>query len=219
MNPTPILYSFRRCPYAMRARLGIYYSGLQVELREVILKDKPLSMLEYSPKGTVPVLVLNDGEIIDESIDIVRWALAEQDPFHLLPKADSVEFLQSNQLIDQNDFEFKEWLDRYKYADRHPEFSESYYREKSEKFLAQLDQLLSENGFLFGNTLSVSDIAIAPFIRQFANVDRKWFDQSPYSQVQRWLASIIESKAFENIFNKYPQWQPDDEPMLFSAPQ
>jgi len=202
----------------MRARLGIYYSGLQVELREVVLRDKPLSMLEYSPKGTVPVLVLNDGKVIDESIDIVRWALAEQDPSHLLPKPDSIEFEQSNQLIDKNDFEFKDWLDRYKYADRYPEFSESYYREKGEEFLTQLNQLLSENRFLFSDELSVSDIAIAPFIRQFANVDRQWFDQSPYPELQRWLASIIESEAFENIFKKYPQWQADDEATPFAAP-
>ena len=215
MTSEPILYSFRRCPYAMRARLGIYYAGIKVEIREVLLRDKPSSMLDYSPKGTVPVLVLSNGEVIEESIDIVRWALSHSDPQKLLPAPDSPQQQRADQLIEQNDFEFKHFLDRYKYADRHPEFTAEHYREQGEGFIKTLERLLLDNHYLSGNTLSIADIAIAPFIRQFANVDRTWFDNAPYPRLQLWLASIIESQAFEDVFFKYPQWLPEHEPRYF----
>lgn len=215
LSSEPILYSFRRCPYAMRARLGIYYAGIKVEIREVILRDKPSSMLEYSPKATVPVLVLSTGEVIDESIDIVRWALGKSDPQKLLPPTNSQARQRADQLIERNDFEFKHFLDRYKYADRHPEFTAEHYREQGEVFIQTLEKLLLDSRYLSGNKLSFADIAIAPFIRQFANVDRIWFDSTPYHRLQLWLASIIESQAFEDIFFKYPQWIPEHEPRYF----
>ncbi|MDF1644632.1 MAG: glutathione S-transferase [Pseudomonadales bacterium] len=211
----PILYSFRRCPYAMRARLGIYYAGIKVEIREVILRDKPSSLLDYSPKGTVPVLVLSDKEVIEESIDIVRWALSHRDPQKLLPTPNSRQQQQVEQLIEQNDGEFKYCLDRYKYADRYPEFPAEHYREQGEVFIKQLEQLLLKNSYLLGKALSIADIAIAPFIRQFAHVDRNWFDNAPYPRLKLWLASIIESQAFKDVFLKYPQWLPEHEPRYF----
>ena len=201
----------------MRARLAIYYSGLSVELREVILRDKPPSMLEYSPKGTVPVLVLSDNQIIDQSIDIAYWALRTQDPQQLLPESASSRSREMDQLINENDFEFKPWLDRYKYADRYPENPDSYYREQSQQFLFKLDQQLDSSTFLFGDKISIADIAIAPFIRQFANVDKGWFDQSPYPKLQEWLADIIASDAFHTIFNKHDQWQPEHKPIFFPS--
>ena len=201
----------------MRARLAIYYSGLSVELREVILRDKPPSMLEYSPKGTVPVLVLSDNQIIDQSIDIAYWALRTQDPQQLLPESASSRSREMDQLINENDFEFKPWLDRYKYADRYPENPDSYYREQGQQFLFKLDQQLDSSTFLFGDKISIADIAIAPFIRQFANVDKGWFDQSPYPKLQEWLADIIASDAFHTIFNKYDRWKAEHKPIFFPS--
>ncbi|MBV1914164.1 MAG: glutathione S-transferase [Pseudomonadales bacterium] len=203
----------------MRARLAIYFSGLNVEFREVILRDKPASMLEYSPKGTVPVLVLSDNQIIDQSIDIAYWALRTQDPQQLLPESLSSCSIEMDQLINENDFEFKPWLDRYKYADRYPEYSTTYYREQGQQFLFKLDQQLENGAFLFGDKISIADIAIAPFIRQFANVDKSWFDQTAYPRLQKWLADIIESDAFHAIFKKYDQWQPEHKPIFFPSDQ
>ncbi|MDX1320322.1 MAG: glutathione S-transferase N-terminal domain-containing protein, partial [Oceanospirillum sp.] len=138
MNSLPRLYSFRRCPYAMRARLGLLFAGLQVELREIVLKNKPAPMLAISPKGTVPVLELPDGRVIEESREILEWALAQQDPAGLL----DVDLQLAAGLLDQNDGDFKHWLDRYKYADRHPEMSQLEYRQKGEEFLQVLEGLL-----------------------------------------------------------------------------
>lgn len=211
----PILYSFRRCPYAMRARLALYFSGIRVELREVVLRDKPPSMLEYSPKGTVPVLVASDGRIIDQSIDIAYWALRHQDPHKLLPDSGSSHAIEIDQLISENDTEFKAWLDHYKYSDRYPEFTAIHYREQGERFLFKLDHQLENSAFLFGDKISIADIAIAPFIRQFANVDKDWFDQSPYPRLKNWLAGIIESSVFQAIFIKYEQWKPEHKPVFF----
>ncbi|MBL4584995.1 MAG: glutathione S-transferase [Pseudomonadales bacterium] len=213
MQTLPILYSFRRCPYAMRARLAIHFSGIKVELREVILRDKPPSMLSYSAKGTVPLLVLDSGQVIDESIDILYWALNQQDPKHLLNEQDDRSPVDA--LIKKNDHEFKHWLDRYKYSDRHPEFSTQYYRDNALPFIEKLDQLLSVKPYLFSHEISAADISIAPFIRQFANVDKVWFEQTPYPKLQDWLTRIVDSQPFKDIFKKYPQWHCDDNPTYF----
>jgi len=156
----PILYSFRRCPYAIRARLAIKISGIKVELREILLKDKPKEMLEISPKGTVPVLLLPDDLVIDESREIMMWALTQNDPENWLESID-----KSNSLIDQNDNEFKPHLDHYKYADRFPEYSKENYREQTNAFLKQLDQRLNESRYLISDKISLADMAIFPFIR------------------------------------------------------
>lgn len=206
----PALYSFRRCPYAMRARLALYYAGLQVELREILLKDKPESMLQASPKGTVPVLVLADGQVIEESLDVVYWALDQQDPNNLLaPK--------ERDLINENDHEFKGWLDRYKYHVGYPEQPPEYYRQQAEVFLSKLESILSQHDYLAGDQVSVLDICIWPFVRQFAFVDAKWFWQANYPALQKWLQGYLDSKAFNAIMPKFKPWQAGDGITLFPA--
>ncbi|MBD1568751.1 glutathione S-transferase [Aliivibrio sp. S10_S31] len=202
------LYSFRRCPYAMRARLGIVQSNKTVHLREIILKNKPESMLQASPKGTVPVLINNKGKVIDESLDIMKWALEGSE---LLQSTTSEMF----QLIRENDDIFKSWLDKYKYADRYPEYSEIYYREQGELFLNKLEQRLTTSPMLFSKQYSFADLAILPFIRQFAFVDIHWFRQSKYKNLQRWLFEFIESELFNSIMNKYSAWLDSHQEFIF----
>lgn len=202
------LYSFRRCPYAMRARLGIVQSNKTVHLREIILKSKPEAMLQASPKGTVPVLITNKGKVIDESLDIMKWALEGSE---LLLSATNEMF----QLIRENDDIFKSWLDKYKYADRYPEYSEIYYREQGELFLNKLEQRLTTSPMLFSKQYSFADLAILPFIRQFAFVDIHWFYQSKYKNLQRWLFEFIESELFNSIMNKYPTWLDSHQEFIF----
>jgi len=202
MATTPILYSFRRCPYAMRARLAIHVSGLSVQLKEVVLRDKPAEMLALSPKGTVPVLQLPD-QVLDESLDIMLWALVKHDPENWLnPSIGSMD--DALALIEISDGEFKQALDRYKYADRYPEHSAKYYRQQAEFFLLQLEQLLNKSGYLLSNHAGLADMAILPFIRQFAHVDKVWFDQAPYPKLQHWLSGFLLSERFVKIMEKKP---------------
>ncbi|HKM38003.1 MAG TPA: glutathione S-transferase [Thiopseudomonas sp.] len=208
------LYSFRRCPYAMRARLGILFAGLQVELREIVLRNKPAQMLAISPKGTVPVLQCMDGVVIAESREIMLWALEQQDPHGLL---DTNILQQANALIDQNDNEFKHWLDRYKYADRHLEMTQTEYRQRGEDFLQVLEELLANNPFLLGDKASVADIGIMPFVRQFAHVDRAVFYSLPYPNLQRWLDHWLEHPLFVQAMIKFKPWQEGDELVVFPA--
>ncbi len=209
------LYSFRRCPYAMRARLAIAQSGIQCELREVVLKDKPQQLIELSPKATVPVLLTADDKVIDESIDIAFWALAQHDPDNWYQSLTSEQHEQMLALIENNDGEFKYFLDRYKYADRYPEQDERFYREQGEKTLTRLEQLLTEHDCLLRDSWTLADIALLPFIRQFAFVDKDWFDSAPYPRVRAWLEAFLESDLFRSVMNKYPQWQEGDEPVIF----
>ncbi|HEY5714786.1 MAG TPA: glutathione S-transferase [Psychromonas sp.] len=206
-------YSFRRCPYAMRARLAIAISQQPVNLREIILKEKPQEMLAISSKGTVPVLQLADGTVLDESLDIMVWCLQKSDPQGWL-QGDLMEMLN---LIDENDFEFKHWLDRYKYALRFPDNSEQFYREQGEEFLMKLENRLSQNAYLFGQQIRLADMAIFPFIRQFASVDKVWFAQTPYPQLQAWLATLSDSTLFHSIMQKYPQWRESGKEIIFPA--
>lgn len=210
----PLLYSFRRCPYAMRARLGLMFAGLTVELREVVLRHKPDQLLKISPKGTVPVLWLPNGQVIEESIDIVDWALAQQDAHGLL----NTDLAQANRLIQRNDHEFKHWLDRYKYADRYPEQSQLEYRQQGESFIQMLEELLSANSYLLGSTISKADIALVPFVRQFAHVDRDTFYRLPYPHVQQWLKGWLTQPFFLQMMKKYSPWQQGDEVTLFGPP-
>ena len=207
------LYSFRRCPYAMRARLGIVFAELQVELREIVLKNKPAQMLAISPKGTVPVLQLagRDERVIEESFEILQWALAQNDPHALL----NTDLASANALIEQNDHSFKYWLDRYKYADRHPQFSQLEYRQQGEVFLQELEDLLGKNTYLLGDNISIADIGIMPFVRQFAHVDRDVFYSLPYPKLQQWLAGWLEHPAFQQVMVKFKPWQDGDEVVLF----
>jgi len=195
----PVLYSFRRCPYAMRARMALLLAGVAVELREIAFRDKPQTMLDYSPKGTVPVLILPDGKVLEESLDIMRWALSENDPDQLW-----TDRREQQQLIAENDGDFKYSLDRYKYSVRYPDHPEVYYRQQGEVFLARLDGLLTTQTYLGGQQPSYVDVAIMPFIRQFAMSDKGWFDRSSYAHLKRWLDAFMNSQLFIQTLKKRP---------------
>jgi glutathione S-transferase len=195
------LYSFRRCPYAMRARMALRYAGVPVEIVEVSLKDKPAQMLALSPKGTVPVLNA-DGVVIDESLQIMRWALAQNDPDDWLLGGDSFAALWMEKLIEGNDQIFKSALNRYKYAERYPEQPMEAYRAEGALFLQKLDELLEGREYLLADHPSLADIALLPFVRQFAHVDREWFAQTPYVRLQPWLQRLLESELFISIMKK-----------------
>jgi glutathione S-transferase len=209
VNAEPILYSFRRCPFAMRARMALFYCGIKPELREVKLSNMPQALLTLSPKATVPVLLLSEGRVIDESLDIMRWALSIADPGHWLENSHI-----SDQLIEQSDNNFKPLLDKYKYADRHTELSQIEHRENAEPFLKTLDERLNQQLYLVDDQIRLADIAIFPFIRQFVGVEPNWFVQSDYSAVKRWLDTLIESSQFKTIMCKYAVWQECD-PVLY----
>ena len=191
------LYSFRRCPYAMRARMALRYSGVPVEIVEVSLKAKPAEMLAISPKGTVPVLDAN-GRVIDESLEIMRWALAQHDPQGWLLGGDP----RIAELIEANDQAFKVHLNRYKYAERYPEQPMEVYRAEGALFLQRLEALLTDRDYLLTDHLSLADVALLPFVRQFAHVDREWFAQTPYLRLQAWLQRLLESELFTAIMKK-----------------
>ncbi|NWC95696.1 MULTISPECIES: glutathione S-transferase [unclassified Pseudomonas] len=192
-----VLYSFRRCPYAMRARMALRYSGVAVQIIEVSLKAKPAEMLALSPKGTVPVLSV-EGRVIDESLAIMRWALAQHDPQGWLLEDDG----QTQALIDENDQGFKHHLNRYKYAERYPEQPMEVYRAEGEVFLLKLEGLLAGREYLLAGQLSLADVALAPFVRQFAHVDREWFAQAPYPRLRDWLQRFLESSLFVAVMAK-----------------
>lgn len=199
----------------MRARMAIAYSGTTVELREVVLRAMPESLLACSPKGTVPVLVLQGGRVLDESRDIMDWALAAHDPEHWQPALNSAAYTAAQQLMDINDTVFKPQLDRYKYAVRYPEHPAEYYRAQGTQFLQQLEQRLRQHAWLLGERMTVVDVAIFPFVRQFAHVDHAWFCQAPYVHLQQWLDRLLTSALFSGVMYKYPQWQAGDAPVVF----
>lgn len=208
MTDLPILYSFRRCPYAMRARMALLVSGQPVELREVVLRAKPQVMLDASPKGTVPVLLLPDGEVVDQSLDIMRWALRHNDPESWLTGDDTA-------LIAANDGPFKQHLDRYKYPSRHDE-DPLVHREAALVLLADLEARLGESRYLCGPGRSLADIALFPFVRQFAATDADWFSRQGLPGVQRWLESLVESDLFNQCMVRLAPWQPGDAPAQFA---
>jgi len=202
----PILYSFRRCPYAMRARLALVASGQAVALREVVLRDKPAEMINVSPKATVPVLVLEGGAVLEESLDVMNWALAEADPEGWL-EADRADM---DELVAQNDGPFKHHLDRYKYANRYEGAVAEEHRTEASKTLSDLDARLAGNDWLCGSRASFADYAILPFVRQFANTDRAWFDAQSWPHLQSWLERFLASDRFKVVMKKYPQWSAGD---------
>ena len=202
MSDLPVLYSFRRCPYAMRARMALAASGAEVMLREVLLKDKPSELLAASSKATVPVLVLSDGGVIEESLDIMQWALKQSDPLGWLAGS-----ALDSEWISECDGDFKHWLDRYKYAERYPEQTAEDYRQNAEGFLQKLEDRLSSNNWVGGNAANAVDVALFPFIRQFAGVDPSWWQQAPYPKVRQWLENWLNSALFSAIMTKYPRWE------------
>jgi len=204
----PVLYSFRRCPYAMRARLALQYSGIKVELREVVLRDKPQEMLSLSSTGTVPVLELPGKEVLTESWDIMLWALRQNDPECWLGRNESL-LSDAAMLVEMNDYSL--------YADRYPQHPREYYRSQGEEFLQQLEEMLASSRFLLGASVTAADIAVFPFIRQFAFVDKNWFDQTPYVNLQQWLQGFLQDSLFGSIMMKYSAWRPGDAPIRFPA--
>jgi glutathione S-transferase len=209
----PILYTFRRCPYAMRARLAIASSKQDCEVREIVLRDKPEEMLEASPKGTVPVMVLPSGRVIDQSLDIMQWALAENDPDNWMSEEPSLQE-EALQLISDIDGEFKHHLDHYKYANRYG-VDPVEHRGAALTILESLDKKLQAQPFLQGQSPTIADHAIFPFVRQFANTDREWFDSQPLPALQSWLSRFLEGKLFNDIMPKLKPWQTDDQKINF----
>ena len=202
----PILYSFRRCPYAMRARLAIAVSGVEVVLREILLRDKPSAFLDVSPSATVPCLV-HDGGVIDESLEVMRWALAQNDPGGWLDMPDD-----GWTLIAQADGPFKDALDKTKYASRYPDEDAFEQRKIAAVFLQELDGQL--DAWLYDRA-RIADFAILPFVRQFANIDRAWFDAQDWPRLRDWLVRFETSERFAQIMEKLPVWQDGDAPHYY----
>jgi len=196
-----ILYSFRRCPWAMRARLALRYAECPVEVIEVSLKAKPAELLALSPKGTVPVLSTGEG-VLDESLEIMRWALARHDPQDWLLRADPVAAQAADALIARNDRDFKVQVNLYKYAERYPEHSREHYRQQAEAWLAELEALLAQRPYLFAEHPSLADAALMPLMRQFAGVEPQWFAEAPYLRLRAWLQGWLESALFKAVMAK-----------------
>lgn len=205
----PILWSFRRCPYAMRARLALASCGMPCDLREVVLRDKPAAFLDTSPSATVPCLDTGTA-IIDESLDIMVWALGQSDPEGLLDMP-----LTGHDLIRTCDTTFKSALDQYKYPTRYEDVDPDAARDAAGSFVNQLNAVLSRQLFLFGDSPKLADMAILPFIRQFAHVDQDWFNDQDWPAVIGWLERFKTSDRFAAIMQKYPQWSPDTPPVSF----
>lgn len=215
MNPSidpPVLWSFRRCPYAMRARLALAVSQTPCWLREVVLRNKPAEMVARSPKATVPVLVLANGTVIDESLDIMIWALERNDPEGWL----SGDTKDARRLISRNDGTFKFHLDRYKYPDRYENTDRAMHRAEGLSILQDLNCRLASHRFLCSETFGLADAALTPFVRQFANTDRAWFDAQPLPRLQAWLSTILESHRFTSIMSKHPAWDHGPGTLVFS---
>lgn len=210
----PVLYSFRRCPYAMRARLALAASGQICALREVLLARKPASLLDASAKGTVPVLVHADGLVEDQSLDIMLWALRRNDPLHWLP-VNGGALMEAMGLVARCDGEFKFQLDRYKYPYRHGVSDAASHREQGGQFLGDLAARLSANRHLLGEHEGLADMAIAPFVRQFAHTDPAWFARQPWPALQSWLVTFENSALYQKVMTKYSPWEPGQAPVLF----
>ncbi|GAA6156775.1 glutathione S-transferase [Pyruvatibacter sp. HU-CL02332] len=212
MSADPILFSFRRCPYAMRARMALLVSETPVRLREVVLRDKPEEMIEVSPKATVPVLLPEEGRVIDESLAIMLWALERNDPHDWLDNQQA-----SLDLIQEADSGFKDKLDRYKYPTRYEGVDPIEQRDSGVMFLKKLDEMIAPEGQLLGAEPRLADHAIFPFVRQFANTDREWFDALPLPALQKWLEGHLASDLFATTMTKYPQWKSGDPEPLFAS--
>lgn len=208
MRPNlPVLYSFRRCPYAMRARLALLASGVDYEHREVVLRDKPAELLAASPKGTVPVLVLPNGEVIDQSVDIMLWALRQNDPYHWLDNEED-----ALTLMAQCDGEFKYHLDRYKYPNRFDNCNTVEHRSKAAEFANIVNshlQKLTQICYEFNSTTGLYYTSYMSFLRQFSNTDKNWFTQQPWPVLQAALADFEASAEFKAIMQTHPQWRPE----------
>lgn len=210
----PVLYSFRRCPYAMRARMAVAAGQQVCELREVVLAHKPAALLQASPKGTVPVLVLPNGTVIEQSRDIMLWALQAHDPEHWLPRTEAA-WERTNAWIAENDGPFKQALDRYKYPHRYALPDGLAHRAAGAVFLQSLNATLSGQACLSGPHFGLADAALAPFVRQFAHTDAHWFAEQPWPALQTWLAQFEQSPAYLRTMGKVPAWAPGQAALIF----
>jgi len=207
----PVLYSFKRCPYAIRTRISLILSKTKCELREVLLKDKPESMLNASPKGTVPVLIKNNGTVIDESIDIINWLISRNNFFGPNKYDDFIE-----EMIKLFDNEFKFHLDRYKYSTRYNKDKELFHRNKCSEILNNLEEKITSNPWLLGSSVSKLDVCILPFIRQFRIANEEWFDDNEqFKKINETLKYFLEWEVFQIAMKKYPQWKQGDKEILF----
>ena len=198
-----ILYSYRRCPYAMRARMALKYASIEFEHREIELRNKPQSMLDASPKGTVPVLLVGD-LVLDQSLDIMRWAIQHSDPDGWADVDNEI----SQAWIEKNDGRFKALLDQYKYPNRHPELNqEEVLNEALQLMLLPMEKALQHTQYLLGYKISWVDVAIFPFIRQFSMVNPSQFDQLPIPATKKWLTQHLESELFNSVMQKHPVWR------------
>ncbi len=209
----PILYSFRRCPYAIRARMALNYNKIIYEHREILLKNRPQKLYEISPKGTVPVLDLKDGNILDESLDIMKWSLSTNKHQNWYTEKLDLQ----DDLIYKNDFQFKKRLDLYKYHTRYPEFSQEYYRKKCVEIIQDYEERLNSSQYLVSDKETLSDIAIFPFIRQFANVELLRFRQE-FPKISIWLENFLESDIFILIMKKFKEWNQIDAGVIVNYP-
>ncbi|PHS24287.1 MAG: glutathione S-transferase [Robiginitomaculum sp.] len=210
MAALPILYSFRRCPFAMRARMAIMISQQPVQLREVRLADKPDEMTALMGAPTVPLLV-DQGRVVEESLQVMHWALAHNDPENWLASA-------NNPLIAQNDGPFKHDLDRYKYASRYEDGDAMAHRDGGVRHLQMLEQRLERAAFLDGTVRSFVDIALFPFVRQFRIPDKGWFDAQPLPHLHQWLSTLTDSVLFVGVMEKYPVWKDTGKAFVFPDP-
>ncbi|HQQ71374.1 MAG TPA: glutathione S-transferase [Alicycliphilus sp.] len=219
MTVLPVLYSFRRCPYAMRARLALVHAGLICELREVQLRNKPQALLQASPKGTVPVLVLQDGTVIEQSLDIMLHALQANDPDGwLAPTQGTLDEMLA--LIERNDHFFKQALDRCKYPERYTDEAVHQAQTDATTWLAALDAQLADTGYLFGLNPSLADMALRPFVRQYARIDAAQWAEQPWPHLQAWLQTWIDSALFATIMQRHPAWVPGSAQCVMpAAPQ
>jgi glutathione S-transferase len=190
----------------MRARMALRYANIDVEVREIVLREKPAQMLAVSPKGTVPVLVLASGQVLEQSLDIINWALEQSDMDEWIVQDQAVQKLSAD-LIATNDGDFKQALDKYKYAIRFPENPPDVYRAQGEAFLLRLESLLQQNAYLFRNTVSKADIAIFTFVRQFSMVDEVWFETANYPALKAWLNGLLNSQLFIDVMQKHSVWK------------
>ncbi len=209
MTELPVLYSFRRCPYAIRARLSVASAGVKVVLREILLRDKAAAFLAASPKGTVPVVVDGD-RVIEESLDVMDWALAQADPEDLCYAGAA-----ARDLVVRCEAEFKGHLDRFKYAVRYEGVDREHERAMASVYLRELDGMLAGQAYLFGDRIGFADIGIAPFVRQFANADRAWFDAQDWVGLAAWLDRFVTSARFLAVMTKYLKWEEGDAVTVF----
>lgn len=215
--PLPILYSLRNCPYAIRARIGIYRARQKVILRDVKLSNKPKEMISASPKGTVPILVFEQAPVIEQSLEIMLWALRSSDPENLLHQEQDSALGDMLSLIDTFDNQFKSRLEQYKCAKRYHGDNVTESRAACEPYLQDLEQRLNKHQFVISEQESLADLAILPFIRQFARVERQWYLQAPYPKLRHWLNNYLQSKMFSKVMTKHPLWLDTEEIIILSA--